>query len=73
MQDEVLNTKPSDYGAWAELYAKVMEIRSTILYDTNALMTQIGLIDLDFSFGRLGPADLRKIHSEVKLLLYRIG
>ncbi|KAG6854200.1 hypothetical protein C0991_009513 [Blastosporella zonata] len=45
--------------------------RRLLLAGTQGLLGQIGMIDLEFSFGRLGPGDLKRISNELKSVMFR--
>ncbi|KDR68787.1 hypothetical protein GALMADRAFT_78068 [Galerina marginata CBS 339.88] len=71
LQSEVLATTPSDHETWAEITARGNELRTNIVNNTEALSSQIKLIDLDTSTGRLGPADLKKINAQLRFIMFR--
>ncbi|TFK38741.1 hypothetical protein BDQ12DRAFT_712685 [Crucibulum laeve] len=71
IQSEALKSRPSDRKAWAELNAKGNGYRQALAAGTEGLLGQIGMIDLEFSVGRLGPGDLKKISGELKSLMFR--
>ncbi|KAF8168489.1 hypothetical protein B0H34DRAFT_816566 [Crassisporium funariophilum] len=73
LQAEALNAMPSDHEEWAEINNRGHELRQTLINGTDNLTKQIGLINLDTSLGRLGPADLRKINAELRSVMFRAG
>ena len=73
LQGEALQIKPSEHVAWRELNETLIEVRTQMIQAADSLSAQIGLIGLDFSFGRLGPVDLRRINGELRSLLLRTG
>jgi hypothetical protein len=64
---------PSDHEAWAEINARGVQLRSELLTGLETVTTQLKLIDLDTSIGRLGPADLKKVNAELKSIMFRAG
>lgn len=71
LQNEVLNSRPSDRAAWARATARANGFREALIRGTQSLLIQIGTIDLEFSIGRLGPKDLKKANAELKSLMFR--
>jgi hypothetical protein len=71
LQNEVLNSRPSDRAAWTRATARANGFREALIRGTQSLLSQIGTIDLEFSIGRLGPKDLKKINAELKSLMFR--
>jgi len=71
LQNEVLNSRPSDRAAWARATARANGFREALIRGTQSLLSQIGTIDLEFSIGRLGPKDLKKVNAELKSLMFR--
>ncbi|KAF9527115.1 hypothetical protein CPB83DRAFT_856773 [Crepidotus variabilis] len=73
LQGQALQLQPSDHETWRELYAKVSEVRLELIQGADSLSSQLGLIGLDFSVGRLGPEDLRRMLGELRSLFFRTG
>ncbi|KAF8907694.1 hypothetical protein CPB84DRAFT_1768565 [Gymnopilus junonius] len=71
LQSEALASKPSDYEKWAALNARGNELRHNLVNATDSVITQLKLIGLDTSVGRLGPIDLKKINGELKSIMFR--
>ena len=71
LQNEVLKSRPSDRAAWARATARANGFREALIRGTQSLLSQIGTIDLEFSIGRLGPKDLKKVNAELKSLMFR--
>ncbi|KAF9560292.1 hypothetical protein CPC08DRAFT_708223 [Agrocybe pediades] len=72
LQNEALDSKPSDKETWAERNARGNELRSMLVNATEAITAQIKLIDMDWSLGRLGPSDLKKFNAELKSIMFRV-
>lgn len=62
---------PSDREGWRGITSRANAVRDKLTAGTNALLMQISLINLDFSVGRLGPADLREMNARLRLVLLR--
>ncbi|KAJ3509935.1 hypothetical protein NLJ89_g4949 [Agrocybe chaxingu] len=73
LQSEALTVAPSDHAKWEEMNARGTELRGKLLEGLEELTQKAGLIDLDCSLGRLGPADLKKISAELKSMMFRAG
>jgi hypothetical protein len=71
IQASALDTKPSDHAAWAALSDEGYTSRKGLLAAAQGLLGQIGSVDLEFSLGRLGPGDLKKISGELQSLTFR--
>ncbi|KAG6910622.1 hypothetical protein DXG01_009131 [Tephrocybe rancida] len=70
-QTKALESTPSDHENWAELTKSGQASRQTLLTGTQGLLGQIGMTDLEFSVGRLGPGDLKRISNELKSIMFR--
>ncbi|KAJ3509937.1 hypothetical protein NLJ89_g4950 [Agrocybe chaxingu] len=73
LQNEALNTSPSDHEKWEDMNARGAVLRTKLIEGVEELVQKIGLIDLDSSLGRLGPADLKKFSTEIKSMMFRAG
>ncbi|CAA7266342.1 unnamed protein product [Cyclocybe aegerita] len=73
LQSEALTAAPSDRDKWEEMNTRGTELRGKMLEGLEVLNQKVGLIDLDCSLGRLGPADLKKISAELKSMMFRAG
>lgn len=71
IQAQALSSPPSDRKAWAALTEQGLQSRQALVGGLQALGGQIGFIDLEFSVGRLGPGDLKRINRELKSLMFR--
>jgi hypothetical protein len=71
MQSEALSSVPSDREAWRDITSRGNELRDKLTAGTDVLLKQIGLINLDFSVGRLGPADLHEIETKLRSVMFR--
>ncbi|PPQ95766.1 hypothetical protein CVT26_015853 [Gymnopilus dilepis] len=71
LQSEALESRPSDYENWADLNTRGQKLRQSLVNATEAVITQLRLIGLDTSIGRLGPSDLKKINAELKSIMFR--
>jgi len=70
LESTVLKTVPSDHSTWSKLTMSGQAIRMRFVQDTNALLSQLGLIGIDWSLCRLAPADLRRISAQLKNVLF---
>ncbi|CAA7266340.1 unnamed protein product [Cyclocybe aegerita] len=73
LQNEALSTRPSDHEKWEDMDARGAVLRTRLIEGVEELVQRIGLIDLDSSLGRLGPADLKKFSAEIKSMMFRAG
>jgi hypothetical protein len=71
VQSSALATQPSDHAAWAALADEGYASRQGLLAAVQGLLGQIGTVDLEFSVGRLGPGDLKRISGELQSLMFR--
>ncbi|KAG6817295.1 hypothetical protein H0H87_010637 [Tephrocybe sp. NHM501043] len=70
-QTKALELIPSEHENWTELTKLGQGARQLLLAGTQGLLGQIGMIDLEFSVGRLGPSDLKRISNELKSVMFR--
>ncbi|KAG6885510.1 hypothetical protein C0993_000760 [Termitomyces sp. T159_Od127] len=70
-QSKALESIPSDHATWTELTTSSQAARQKLLASTQGLLGQIGVVDLEFSVGRLGPGDLKRISRELKSIVFR--
>ncbi|KAG6889035.1 hypothetical protein C0992_006603 [Termitomyces sp. T32_za158] len=70
-QTKALESLPSDHATWTELTTLTQATRQRLLASTQGLLGQIGVVDLEFSVGRLGPGDLKRISQELKSIVFR--
>ncbi|KAF7367705.1 hypothetical protein MSAN_00834300 [Mycena sanguinolenta] len=66
LQSTALGTPPSDHAAWDALAGKISAARTAFGGALTALTAQVALIDLEFSVGRLGPGDLKRLAPELR-------
>ncbi|KAJ7250170.1 hypothetical protein B0H12DRAFT_1121038 [Mycena haematopus] len=66
LQSTALGTPPSDHKAWDALAGKIAGTRMAFGGALAALTAQIALIDLEFSVGRLGPGDIKRLAPELR-------
>ncbi|KAF7330042.1 hypothetical protein MKEN_00268300 [Mycena kentingensis (nom. inval.)] len=71
IQSDALHSQPSDHAKWATGVAKSAAARAGLSARLAGLSAQIGLIDMEISMGRLGPADLRRLSPEIRALGFR--
>lgn len=71
MQSTALSSVPSDREAWRDTTSRANELRDKLTKGTDALGKQISLINLDFSVGRLGPADLHEMDAKLRSVMFR--
>lgn len=68
---QALSSRPSDRATWESFTQKGGNLRRAVIGGTQGLLGQTGLLDVEFSLGRLGPGDLRRISGEMKSLMFR--
>ncbi|CAK5266926.1 unnamed protein product [Mycena citricolor] len=66
LQSEALEAHPSDHKKWAQLSNKSVGTRTGLIAGITGIMSQVGLLDLEISLGRLGPGDLKKLAPEIR-------
>ncbi|KAG6901993.1 hypothetical protein C0995_005793 [Termitomyces sp. Mi166 len=70
-QTKALESRPSDHATWTQLTSLSQAARQKLLASTHGLLGQIGVVDLEFSVGRLGPGDLKRVSQELKSIVFR--
>ncbi|KAJ8703361.1 hypothetical protein PTI98_001988 [Pleurotus ostreatus] len=68
---QALSSRPSDRATWESFTQKGGNLRRAVIAGTQGLLGQTGLLDVEFSLGRLGPGDLKRISGEMKSLMFR--
>ncbi|KAF4566563.1 hypothetical protein EYR36_011994 [Pleurotus pulmonarius] len=68
---QALSSRPSDRTTWESFTQKGGNLRRAVTGGTQGLLGQTGLLDVEFSLGRLGPGDLKRISGEMKSLMFR--
>ncbi|KAG5220608.1 membrane protein [Salix suchowensis] len=68
---QALSSRPSDRAKWESFTQKGGNLRRAVTGGTQGLLGQTGLLDVEFSLGRLGPGDLKRISGEMKSLMFR--
>jgi hypothetical protein len=71
LQSEALRLAPSDHATWAEISARGSALREDLTSALNDVTSQLKLINLDTSIGRLGPSDLKRVNVELKSMMFR--
>ncbi|KAF8179112.1 hypothetical protein BJ912DRAFT_1128563, partial [Pholiota molesta] len=71
LQSEALRLAPSDHATWAEISARGSALRENLTSALNDVTSQLKLINLDTSIGRLGPSDLKRVNVELKSMMFR--
>jgi hypothetical protein len=71
IQSEALNSVPSNREGWQAITSRANAARDKLTAGTSALLKQISLINLDFSVGRLGPADLGEMNARLRFVMFR--
>lgn len=71
LQSQALKSLPSDHKKWAELTNKSHAMRQALVAANQGLLGQIGMTDLEFSMGRLGPGDLKRLSEELRSLTFK--
>ncbi|KAG6849761.1 hypothetical protein H0H93_005443 [Arthromyces matolae] len=70
-QSKLLQSTPFDHENWAELTELSQSARQKLFAGTQDLQGQIGITDLEFSVGRLGPGDLKRVNGELRSIAFR--
>ncbi|WVR05967.1 hypothetical protein IAU60_002995 [Kwoniella sp. DSM 27419] len=66
LQDEVVNTPPSDREKWTELAKKSYGLKAKHIAAVMGLEGQTAMLNLEITRGQIGPADLVKIFNKCK-------
>ncbi|KAG6828854.1 hypothetical protein H0H92_006561 [Tricholoma furcatifolium] len=70
-QTKALESTPSDHENWSRISQLSQAAHQKFIAGARDLLGQIGTIDLEFSVGRLGPGDLKRISNEMKSVIFR--
>lgn len=71
IQSQALSSLPSDHKSWKERTEQGVGFRRSLVMGVQGLQGQIGMLELEFSVGRLGPGDLKRVSGELKSLMFR--
>ncbi|KAF4566562.1 hypothetical protein EYR36_011993 [Pleurotus pulmonarius] len=68
---QALSNRPSDRAAWESFTHTGTNLRQVVTEGAQGLIGQTPLLDIEFSLGKLGPSDLKKVSGEVKSLMFQ--
>ncbi|KAF4584596.1 hypothetical protein EYR38_001825 [Pleurotus pulmonarius] len=68
---QALSNRPSDRATWESFTHTGTNLRQVVTKGAQGLIGQTALLDIEFSLGKLGPSDLKKVSGEVKSLMFQ--
>ncbi|KAF7437434.1 hypothetical protein PC9H_004273 [Pleurotus ostreatus] len=68
---QALSSRPSDRATWESFTHTGTNLRQVVTEGAQGLLGQTALLDVEFSLGKLGPGDLKKVSGEVKSLIFQ--
>ncbi|KAI5832414.1 hypothetical protein K523DRAFT_344860 [Schizophyllum commune Tattone D] len=71
LQDEALGKRPSDHSSWQALTGRGRALGGKLDAGVQGLVGQVKLAGVEWSMGRLGPGDLKKISKGLESLAFR--
>ncbi|KAL1742634.1 hypothetical protein HDZ31DRAFT_42783 [Schizophyllum fasciatum] len=71
LQNEALGKRPSDHEGWQALTGRGRALGGKLDAGVQGLVGQVKLVGVEWSMGRLGPGDLKKISKGLESLAFR--